>query len=355
MSKAVLSRRAELVLKHVVGQYIARAVPIASQSLLRSVDLGVCSATIRHEMAHLEQEGYIIRPHTSAGCIPSDKGYRYYVQTLGEVALPLEEQRMISHLFHQVEEDIEEWLNLAATLLARLTQNVALVTMPKPADCKFKHLELISLRESVALAVLVLHGARVRQWLIKFDRPVSQETLTAIASKLSAAYAGLSSARIAAKKTSSDEIEQQVTNHLIRVMQTEDEPVQEPPRLEGWYFMLNQPEFNEARKVLNLMELVEQRSLLKHILPKKLPFRKVQVVIGTENREEAFHDYSVVMSRYGIPHEAEGAVGVIGPKRMPYAQTIAVVRYLSSVLSELLVRLYGREETERQRSKPGEN
>ena len=115
-----------------------------SQSITNDYELGVSAATIRNEMAHLEQEGYITRPHPSAGSIPSDKGYRYYVESLSDIKLPLAEQRLISHLFHQVERELDEWLSLAATLIAQMVQNVAVVTMPKPAACQFKHLELVA-------------------------------------------------------------------------------------------------------------------------------------------------------------------------------------------------------------------
>jgi heat-inducible transcriptional repressor len=132
----VLSPRAEAILKSIVAQYIVRTVPVPSQSLIDNRELAVSSATIRNEMAHLEEEGYITRPHPSAGCIPLDKGYRYYVESLGDIQLPLAEQLLVSHLFHQVERELDEWLSLATTLIARMAQNVAVVSRlrRKPAS-----------------------------------------------------------------------------------------------------------------------------------------------------------------------------------------------------------------------------
>ena len=118
----MLSPRTETVLKSIVGHYITKATPVPSQSITSDYELGVSAATIRNEMAYLEQEGYIIRPHHSAGSIPSDRGYRHYVESLGDVKLPLAEQRLISHLFYQVERKLDEWLNLAATLMAQMVQ-----------------------------------------------------------------------------------------------------------------------------------------------------------------------------------------------------------------------------------------
>ena len=127
----MLSPRKETILKSIVGQYIIRARPVPSQSIMNECELGISSATVRNEMVQLEQEGYITRPHPSAGSIPLDKGYRQYVESIGNVKLPLAEQLLISHLFHQVEKELDEWLNLAAALMAQMVQNVAV--MPSDA------------------------------------------------------------------------------------------------------------------------------------------------------------------------------------------------------------------------------
>jgi heat-inducible transcriptional repressor len=337
----VLSPRSETILKSIVGQYITRAVPVPSQSIINDYELAVSPATIRNEMAHLEQEGYIIRPHPSAGSIPSDKGYRFYVETLSDIELPLAEQFLISHLFHQVEREMEEWLSLAATLTAQLVQNVAIVALPKTSHCQFKHLELVALRESLALVVLVLQGARLKQQLLTFDKAITQSQLTRIANRFNKAYSDLSRAKIKEKKIKLSPAEKQVTKCLLKIMQAEDEHEYEPSRLDGLHFTLNQPEFRQGQRVLSLMELVEGHNLLQSIAPQELE-GGVQVIIGKENKAKAIQEYSVVISRYGLPEEAMGVMGVVGPTRMPYARTISTVGYLSSVLNRLVAELYGR-------------
>ena len=337
----MLSPRAGIILKSIAGQYIVKGMPVSSQSITTDYELGVSPATIRNEMAHLEQEGYIIRPHPSAGSIPSDKGYRYYVETLTDIELPLTEQRLISHLFHQVEKDLEEWLRLAAALTARFVQNVAVVTMPKPVNCRFKHIELVALQDSLALVVLVLRGARVKQQLITFDQIITQPELTTTANKLNAAYSGLSRPQILAKATELSTTEQPVTDCLLKIMQAEDEQEYEEPYLDGLHFMINQPEFALSHRVLALMELIEQRNLLKAIIPPEPASRGVQIIIGKENKAEVIRDYSVVIRQYGLPDEAVGTICIVGPTRMPYARAISTVGYLSSVLSELVAELYG--------------
>jgi len=337
----MLSPRAGTILKSIAGQYIVKGMPVSSQSITTDYELGVSPATIRNEMAHLEQEGYIIRPHPSAGSIPSDKGYRYYVETLTDIELPLTEQRLISHLFHQVEKELEEWLRLAAALTARFVQNVAVVTMPKPVNCRFKHIELVALQDSLALVVLVLRGARVKQQLVTFDQVITQPELTTTANKLNAAYSGLSRPQILAKATELSTTEQPVTDCLLKIMQAEDEQEYEEPYLDGLHFMINQPEFALSHRVLALMELIEQRNLLKAIIPPEPASRGVQIIIGKENKAEVIRDYSVVIRQYGLPDEAVGTICIVGPTRMPYARAISTVGYLSSVLSELVAELYG--------------
>jgi heat-inducible transcriptional repressor len=336
----MLSPRAETILNLIVSKYIDRAAPVPSQSIAQEPMLGVSPATIRNEMARLEQEGYIVRAHHSAGGVPSDKGYRYHVESLKDVSLSESEQRLFSHLFHQVERDMEKWLSLAATLLAQQTQNMAVVTSPRPPGCRFKHMELLSLQDSLALIVLVLQGAKVKEQLITFAETVPQSSLAVISNKLNAAFSGLSREQIAEKEIELSPAEEQIKEVLSSMMQSEDEQEYEEPLFDGLHFILSQPEFSRSDRMRGLMELVERRRLIKTILPRELESQKVTVMIGRENEDETFHDYSIVISKYGISNEAAGTVGVLGPTRMPYAHTIPAVNYLSRILSELMSGLY---------------
>lgn len=337
----MLSPRADIVLKSIVAQYIERAVPVSSQGILDFTGLGVSSATIRNDMMELEHEGYILRPHTSAGAVPSDNGYRYYVESLKRVSLPSAEQFLIGHLFHQVEWKLEEWLRLTVSLIARLVHNVAVATMPKPVDCWLKHIELVALQDSLALVIMVLHGVKVRQELINFDETMSQFELTKIANKLNAVYADLTKAQIEAKDVYLSPPEQRVTGALLQMMKAEDVQKYAEPYFDGWQYMLDQPEFAQSRHVMALMELAEGRRLLEAIIPRRVSDRGLQVIIGKENPEKVFQNYSVVINQYGLQGKALGTVSIIGPTRMPYARTIATLEYLSSVLDRLVAELYG--------------
>ena len=339
----MITARSSQILNYIVGEYITRAAPVPSQVIADDAELGVSPATIRNEMALLEKEGYLIRPHTSAGCIPSDKGYRRYVESIEGARLPRDEQRLISHTFHQVEKEVEAWVSLTATILARLAQNVAVVSLPTSTDSKLKHLELIALQESRALVVVVLEGAVVKEKLFTFSEAVTQSSLTVISAKLNSVFGGLTGRQIAAKQTELSPLEKQATDYLAAIMQAEDSKEYQEPYLEGWHFMLNQPEFAHSESMRVLMELVERRGLLKVIVPGKLSQHGVHVIIGKENHDEAIQNCSVVICHYGIPDQANGTIAVVGPTRMPYSRTIPTVYYLSSVLSQLVGGLYGRD------------
>ena len=324
----MLRSREELILSSIIRQYISRAMPVSSTSVLDECGLDVSSATVRNDVSRLEEEGYISRPHHAAGSVPSDKGYRHYVSALKGMELPLEEQFLINHLFHQVEDKLEEWLNLAVTLLAQQVKNVALVTTPRPAAAKFNHMELVSIQPQLALAVLVLHGAKVCQQLVNFEEPTTQETLTHMASRLNRLFATQSAAQIEPRMETLSPAEKRVAEHVLHMMQAEDAQSGQGLFLEGWHFLINQPEFSQGPRLVNLINLAEQK-------------HGVRVIIGRENKDEAVQDCSLVISRYGLPDEPLGSIAVVGPTRMEYERTIAVISYVSSLISLLVTELYG--------------
>jgi heat-inducible transcriptional repressor len=180
-----LTERRRAILKVVVHEYVKTAEAVSSGRIDSMYDLGVSAATIRNELAALEEMGYLAQPHTSGGRVPTDRGYRYYVEGLmEEPAVPADEQRMIAHQFHQVQLDLTEWLRLAAAILAQSARNASLVTAPKLAESKVKQLQLISIQDSVALLVLVLQGGLVQQQMIMLAQPAHQESLAATAARL---------------------------------------------------------------------------------------------------------------------------------------------------------------------------
>ncbi len=338
----MLAKRTGNILDIIVGEYISMARPVGSEAIVERHGLGVSSATVRNEMARLEEEGYIIRPHISGGAIPSDKGYRYYVESVVREAeeIPLDEQRMLSHLFHQVEQELSEWTHLAASLLARMVCSVAIVTSPKALSCRIKHLELVALQESLALLILLLQEARLKQQLVAFDEVISQGELSAISAKLGTLFQGLTVAQLMAQDEVLSPIEQHIKSAVVQVMAEEDRLRYEEPYVEGLRHILTQPEFTHAQNTLRLVEMLESRDMVRSLLSEMVVDGGVRIVIGAENREDAMKGYSMVVTQYGVPGEVNGALGVIGPTRMPYGRAISSVRYVGSLLSELVTDLY---------------
>src|SRR6266498_2194983 len=157
-----LTQRQQTILNLIVHTYVATAVPVSSKAILIAAELGISSATVRNDMAVLEEQGYLTHPHTSAGRIPTDKGYRYFVERLlGDVELPTDEKNTIRHQFHQAKLEMEQWMRLAAAVLAHSARGAALVTAPQLDQPRIRHLELISTQSHLVLLILVFQGGNV--------------------------------------------------------------------------------------------------------------------------------------------------------------------------------------------------
>ena len=337
----MLTSRAELILNSIVRQYVRRAEPVSSTCIVEDCGLDVCSATIRNEVARLEQEGYIVRPHHAAGSVPSDLGYRYYVEHSPFPGLSRDECLTINHLFHQVEKEVSQWLKLTASLVARKTQNVAVISSPQSSTSKLHHVEIVSLQNDMALAVVILRGAKVKQQLINFPLILSADDLALMSGRLSHLFEGLTKEQILRVPEVFDNNERMVVDIILKVMRIEDEKENEESFMDGMQFMLKQPEFTRtAHLTEDLMGLVEDRTIAKAIQrPEGLD--NIKVTIGNENSEKAIQEFSIVTSNYGLTGEASGTISVIGPTRMEYNNAIATVRYLSLVMSKLVTELYG--------------
>ena len=329
-----LKERRETVLRVIIEDYITRVAPVASNVIVGKYGLKASSATIRNDTAYLEREGYVIHPHRSAGSIPTDKAYRYYVELIGEeIELPGVEQYLIHQLSREAREELEQWLKTVATLLARLVHNLVVITTPKAVRCRFKHLDLVALQDFMALLIVVLHEARVRRQVLSFDRKISQDALTKIANRLTSTYDGMTSSQILARREGLSSEERQISESLAEIMAAEDRLDYGEPYLEGLRLLLSQPEFTGSSRVLEILEVLEGEDWLSSMLGQESSRGGVQVVIGEENPEPALQDLSLLASRYGVPDKARGIVGVIGPKRMDYAKTISSLNCLSALLS----------------------
>jgi len=338
---ARLSARRGAVLRVIVREYVDRASPVGSEHVARAHPLGVSSATIRNEMAALEEDGYITHPHTSAGRIPSDKGYRYFVEALMETdRLPAQVQREVRSRILELEGELDDWAAIATSVIAELAEALALITFPRARATRLKHLELVSLQDFLVLLVLVLQEARVKQQLLHLEEAVAQDELSVIGNRLSAAFSGSTAREIGQQSVNMTPLEERVTRTATRMMEAEDASTAEVAQLGGLRALLAQPEFASNERTLGLMELVEDRRVLGSLVSRMAGDDDTRVLIGSENPVEGMRDYSVVLAPYGIPGRLRGTVGVLGPTRMRYPRAIAAVQYLALVMSEALTEHY---------------
>jgi heat-inducible transcriptional repressor len=333
-------RRAQL-LSLIIREYVDSAVPVGSEAIVRKHELPFSSATIRNEMAHLEDEGYISHPHTSAGRVPSDMGYRYYVEALmQENDLPAAAKRTIRHQFHQAGREEDEWIQLAAAVLARAVENAAVVTVPRSPESRLKRLELVGIQDNAALLVLVLHQARVKQQVLIFPEPLDQDELTRISNRLNDVFVDHSAAEISRSKAQMTQLEWHVANAVRDIMSASDRGGYDEAYLEGVRNVLQKPEFATSDKMLTMLDVLEHKNLTRLLPFATLPPDGITVRIGAENEEDAMREYSVVISPYGMPGGMMGAMAVVGPTRMHYPETISAVRFIAGLMSEMLATHY---------------
>lgn len=339
-----LTERQKTVLGLVVRQYIQTAQPVSSKTVVEQYGPGVSAATIRNEMAHLEELGYLTHPHTSAGRVPTEAGYRFFVEHLmGESQLPERERIMIRHQFHQAGMSLEEWAKLAAAVLAHVTHSAALVSSPRISRGQYKHLELISIRDTLVLLVLVLQGGIVMQRMLSLAQAKPQEELQRISNKFNDIFSGLTAGQIRAKAIALDAFETGIRDLVTNLIDESDRQGGVEVYRHGLAHVLEAPEFSDPEAGLQLIRVLEERDLLGMLAREMSAPGSIQVIIGGEGRWEGLNACSVVLSRYGWCDQVTGLLGVLGPMRMPYARNISALRYVSDVLSELIRSLYAEE------------
>ncbi len=330
-------RRTYTILRTLVEAYIGTASPVPSESIARLSPMKVSSATVRNKMAELEEAGYIHRPHISSGGIPSTKGYRFYTDTLDEgLELSQETKHWIVSRFRRGEQETESWIRIASSVLSELSRNVAIVTYPKTPAPRVRYVHLVLIEEFLALMILVLEEARLKKQLIPLELPVDQDNLTSVANKLTDVYTGHTYREMMAKTVELTPFESAVTQGALTVLKEEAESAAAEYILNGLRLLLRQPEFDGPGKALEVLEVLEERTLVNQMLAGAPNHGDVTMVIGDENDEESLQPFSIVLCQYGAPEEVSGAVAVVGPPRMEYANVIGGMRFLSSYMGDLL-------------------
>jgi len=336
----ILPERRQRILNIIVSEYIASGVPVGSEYIARGYRLRVSPATIRNEMACLEEQGFIVRPHISAGGLPSDRGYRFYVESLmQESGIDLEEREAIRNLFREAGQDPDQWARLAVSILTRKLHSIALATPPRTAKCHFRRVDLVNVGDLLVLVIVVLEEWRIRQRILGLEIPVGQDVLEAMVTKMNELFHGLTSKEIRQRARGLSPLEARVTQAVVEVMETEDMASREQFYVDGWRYLLDQTEFLRSRCVQGLARALEEGSLLPSLSRSLEEDSRVKVTIGRENQETYLEECTVIMSSYGSAGR-RGTVGIIGPKRLPYNRAIPVIEYITEVMSDLVNEAY---------------
>ena len=336
---AHLTHRQREVLRVVVYEYVQAGRAVASRTLVEKYRVPFSSATIRNEMAVLEEAGLLQVLHTSGGRVPTDAGYRYYVHNLmGNVELPAGDQIMIRHQFQQAADRLDGWVELAATVLAATSGNVSLVTAPRTVIPRLRHFELIQLQPSVALIVLVTFDSAVRQSMVHLPVATNQDEVSRLADGLASELRGLTAEEIDNRSAGSDTIARAVLDQLTRMLHQFESAEQIEIRHSGLEHMVGQPDVADLDLQM-MMSLVSSGGLMAALLPHITAAGDVQVFIGSDDLPSGLQRFGVVLSSYGVQDVMTGVLGVLGPTRMSYWRTISTVRYMARLMSDLMADL----------------
>ena len=344
MIHSELNDREKIILRSIIQQFILTASPVGSRNITKRFNIGVSPATVRNIMSDLEDSGFINHPHTSAGRVPTDKGYRYYVDSLMNIKqLNNNEREIIDKNLETLSNETDEILKLASRLLSKITKQIACVTYPKLDNGILTKLQLVFLSSTRLLVVVSIKSGLVKTMTLEFQSEIEQTRLKNVERLLNERLNGLTFKEIRKSfkerftDISSDE------KPIIRLFIDSVDKIFKDPKTEdkllitGATNVLKHPEFGDPDKFQGIVELIEDKDIIIHILDKKSLDGKndIMISIGRENENEKLNEYSLITKEYTFG-ETSGTVGIIGPKRMEYSKVAAIVSYLGDTLTEIL-------------------
>jgi heat-inducible transcriptional repressor len=344
MTTTSMDERTREVLRSLVDLHVATGEPVGSESLSRALERRLAPATIRNIMAELERLGYLSQPHTSAGRVPTDEGYRFYVDGLRALELSPREQQAIARSLRRDAGSPQQILETASHVLSLLSRNVGFVVAPDIGRSSFMHVDFVRLPQSRILMVMVSRTGLVTNKLVDLEEPLSQEELQACANYLNTHFAGMSLRAIRGRLLELMQQDKALYDTLLkRVVALGEQAFAEEGAgslyLEGASNILDQPEFEDVARMKALFQTFEQKSRLVKILNACISGDGIRILIGHENPDPELHGTSLVTAGYALEGEAELGLGVLGSTRMEYARMIALVdhvgRAVRSALREL--------------------
>lgn len=338
-ASTALDPRQVQILRALVESYIHSAQPVGSIALSKSPDFGLSSATIRNAMAELEEAGYLEQPHTSAGRVPTDKGFRFYIDCLLKVE-PLDEE-VKRHIRHSLDEgtDASSILQNTSRVLSGLSQHVGLILAPKREVTKLKHLEFLPLRERQILVILVTEQGVVQNRLFETEESFSKPELQRMSNYLNSLLSGLDLVEAKVRILQEMAGEQVALDRLLKqaLLLSQQTVSAETDGLiiDGEKNFLYTQEFSNLNKIREILSALEEKHRLVAFLDQAIKAPGVQIFVGSESHLPHLSDCSLIIGSYGQTDKPLGSLGVIGPTRMDYSKLIPMVEYAAKSLSQI--------------------
>lgn len=343
MQNGQLNERERNILRYIIQQFILTAFPVGSRNIAKKYDLNISPATVRNIMADLEDSGFINHPHTSAGRIPTDKGYRFYVDSLMNIKkLRNSEKGFINKELTSEHLETDELLKVTSNLLSSITNQLAYVSYPKLDTGTLEKLQIISLSSTRILVVISIKSGLVKTITLELASEIANEQIESVQSLLNQRLTGLTLKEI-----------RDTFNERLKDIQQNDEPIirlfidsvdkifkdvktNESLVIAGAKNVIKNPEFEDPERFQGIIELIEDKDIIIHIMEKSEAFEDdIFISIGTENDDQKLDEYSFVSKEYKLG-SVSGTLGIIGPKRMEYSKVVAIVDYVARFINETL-------------------
>jgi heat-inducible transcriptional repressor len=337
-----LNEREKTILRHVIQQFILTASPVGSRNITKKYEVGLSPASVRNIMSDLEDAGYIDHPHTSAGRIPTDKGYRIYVDSLMDIQHLRNSEKIF--IKEKLEEGLEtdDILQISSTLLTKITKQLACVTYPKLETGILEKIQLVSLSSTRILVVISIKSGLVKTITLELSSEIESSKIEPVQNLLNERLTGLTFNEI--RKTFNERFKDVMDDNehsVIRLFYDSIDKIfkdvfrKENIVISGARNVIRQPEFENPERFQSIVELIEDKDIIVHILEKSGENDEIFISIGSENEDIKLNEYSFITKEYKFG-ETNGTLGIIGPKRMEYSKIISIVNYMSKMISEML-------------------